>query len=142
MENTTKSSASSARPAPRVNQENAPYWKAAHDGKLMLAECTACGKIHHPPQFVGPFCWSTKVKPTFAGGRGTVNSFSVIHQTAAPGFRERVPYVLAYVDLEEGVSLVSNVVNCDVNKVSIGMAVKAVFEPLSGDTGAVLFEPA
>ena len=129
------------RPAPRVTAETAAYWKALHDGKLMLSECEACGKLSHPPQAVCAFCWSGKVKPKFASGRGKLNSFSVIHQTADPAFRARVPYALAYVDLDEGVSLVSNVVNCDLAKLAVGMPVKAVFEALSGDTGAVLFEP-
>ena len=53
-----------------------------------------------------------------------------------------MPYVLAYVDLDEGVSLVSNVIHCEIDKLKIGMQLKAVFEQTSDDTGAVLFEPA
>ena len=137
MENVTYN-----RPAPRVDVQSAHYWKAAHDGQLMLAECEVCGKLHHPPQVVCPFCWTSKVKPKFACGRGTVNSFSIVYQNGDPAFKHLVPYALTYVDLEEGVSMVTNVVNCDVNKVSIGMKVKSVFEQTSDKTGAVLFEPA
>lgn len=130
------------RPAPRVTAETKAYWQALHDGKLTLSECEACGKLSHPPQAVCAFCWGGKVKPKVASGRGTLNSFSIIRQTADPTFKARVPYVLAYVDLDEGVSLVSNVINCDIAEVKIGMKLKPVFEQTSEDTGAILFEPA
>ncbi len=138
----TKSPAAMLRPAPRVTPETKAYWQAMHDGKLMLSECEACGKRSHPPQGICAFCWGGKVKPRFASGRGTLNSFSIIRQTSDPSFKGRVPYVLAYVDLDEGVSLVSNVVQCDIDRLKIGMKLKAVFEQTSEDTGAVLFEPA
>lgn len=131
-----------SRPAPRVDVSNAAYWRAAHDGRLLLGECVACGKLHHPPQAVCPFCWNAKVEPKFASGRGTVNSFTVVHQNSDPAFKDNVPYVLGYVDLEEGVSMISNIVNCSIDEVIIGMKVKAVFEQTSSNTGAVLFEPA
>ena len=137
-----KSPATTPRPAPRVTPETKAYWQAMHDGKLMLSECESCGKLSHPPQGICAFCWGGKQKPKFAAGRGTLNSFSVIRQTSDPSFKGRVPYVLAYVDLDEGVSLVSNVVHCDIDKVKVGMKLKAVFEQTSGDTGVVLFEPA
>ena len=130
------------RPAPRVTAETKAYWQALHDGRLTLSECEACGKLSHPPQAVCAFCWGGKVKPKVASGRGTLNSFSIIRQTADPAFKARVPYVLAYVDLDEGVSLVSNVINCDIAEVKIGMKLKPVFEQTSEDTGAILFEPA
>lgn len=130
-----------SRPAPRVDASNAGYWKAAHDGHLMLGECEACGKRHHPPQAVCPFCWNGPVQPSFASGRATVNSFSVVHQNSDPAFKGNVPYVLAYVDLEEGVSMMTNIVNCTLDRISIGMKLTAVFEATSDTTGAVLFEP-
>lgn len=130
------------RPVPRVDASNAAYWMAAHDGQLMLAECDACGKLHHPPQAVCPFCWNAKCSQKYASGYGTLNSFTVVHQNGDPTFAHLVPYVLAYVDLQEGLSMITNIVNCDVNDVAIGMKVKAVFEQTSDKTGAVLFEPA
>lgn len=141
-ESNTKNPVAAPRPAPRVTPETRAYWQAMHDGKLMLSDCESCGKLSHPPQGVCAFCWGGRLKPKFASGRGTLNSFSIIRQTADPSFKGRVPYVLAYVDLDEGVSLVSNVINCDIERVRIGMPLKAVFEQLSDDTGAVLFEPA
>jgi len=141
-ETNTQDAVTTPRPAPRVTPETRAYWQAMHDGRLMLSECESCGKLSHPPQGICAFCWGGKLKPAFACGRGTLNSFSIIRQTADPSFKGRVPYVLAYVDLDEGVSLISNVIHCDINKVAVGMRLKAVFEPLSVDTGAVLFEPA
>ena len=130
------------RPEPRITHESKAYWAAARTGRLMIATCGNCHRLHHAPQAVCPFCWSSNVITRAAGGRGTLQAFSVVHQTAVPEFRVRLPYVVAYVDLEEGVSLVSNIVNCDLDKVRIGMAVKAVFEPMSDKSAAILFEPA
>lgn len=131
-----------ARPAPRVDVSNAEYWQAAHDGQLMLAECGACNRLHHPPQTLCPFCWHSEVKPLIASGRGSVNSFSIVYQNGDVAFKSNVPYVLAYVALDEGLLMISNVVNCAIDKVRIGMKVRAVFEQTSDTTGAVLFEPA
>lgn len=139
---TTKTAAPTPRPAPRVTAETKAYWQALHDGKLTLSECEACGKLSHPPQAVCAFCWGGKVKPKVASGRGTLNSFSVVRQNTDPAFKARVPYVLAYVDLDEGVSLLSNVVNCDIANVKVGMKLKPVFEQTSDATGVILFEPA
>ena len=130
------------RPTPRITPQTAAYWKAANEGRLLLGTCGNCNKLCHPPQAVCPFCWSSKVGVKAASGRGRLNAFTVVHQAAVPAFRERVPYVVAYVELEEGLFVNSNVINCDPNLVKIGMPLKAVFETLSEQAGASLFEPA
>lgn len=130
------------RPAPRITPQTALYWKAASEGRLLLGTCGDCGKLCHPPQAVCPFCWSSNVGTQAASGKGRLNAFTVVHQSAVPAFRDRIPYVVAYVELEEGLYVNSNVVHCDPNAVKIGMPLKATFERLSGDAGAVLFEPA
>jgi len=74
-------------------------------------------------------------------GRGTVYSATVIHQNQAPGFRERLPYVLAIVELEEGVRLMTNVVGCDPETVCIGMPVVARFDDVGPDATLLVFAP-
>lgn len=130
------------RPAPRITPQTAAYWKAASEGRLLLGTCGDCGKLCHPPQSVCPFCWSSNVGTRAAGGMGKVNAFTIVHQTAVPAFRDRIPYVVAYVELEEGLFVNSNIINCDPHAVKIGMPLKATFERLNDDAGATLFEPA
>lgn len=136
MENAAK------HPAPPVTPESAAYWKAASQGDLLIGWCEDCKKPHHAPQAVCPFCWSSKTRTKPASGRGLVNSFTVIHQTAMPDFVGLVPYVVAYVELAEGVAMVSNIINCDWRQVRIGMPVVATFETVAENIGIPLFKPA
>jgi uncharacterized protein len=129
------------RPVPRVTSESTAYWKACSETVLTLGRCGACDKIHHHPQAVCPFCWSSDVTTMAASGRGTVNSFSIIHQSAGAAFSGQVPYIVAYIELEEGVYLVSTVVNCPTDQLKIGMPVEVQFEIVGSDIGVPVFVP-
>lgn len=129
------------RPAPRLTSQTAGYWKAARQGQLLLGDCAACGKLSHPPQTVCPFCWTSAPGSRAASGKATLNSFTVVHQSGVPALRERLPYIVAYVELEEGLCLLSNLVNCPPAEARIGMALRVLFEPINDDAAAVLFEP-
>jgi hypothetical protein len=131
-----------SRPVPQLTPESAAYWHAAADGRLTVGYCRTCTKVHHYPQAVCPFCWSSDVELKTASGRGKVNSFVVVHQTAVEGFGKHTPYVTAYVELEEGPSLVTNIVGCDVNSVSINMPVQVTFDKVADDVAVPVFEPA
>lgn len=130
-----------SRPVPQLTPESAPYWRAAAEGRLCVGHCKSCGKVHHFPQAVCPFCWSSDVDLKDASGRGKVNSFVVVHQTAVDGFGKHTPYVIAYVELEEGPAFVTNIVGCDVNRVSIGMPVKVTFDKVADDIAVPVFAP-
>ncbi|MFM7144673.1 MAG: Zn-ribbon domain-containing OB-fold protein, partial [Alphaproteobacteria bacterium] len=71
----------------------------------------------------------------------TVYTFTVTWQNQMPGFREELPYVLAYVELEEGVLLLTNVVECKPDEVRIGLPVEVVFEDVSDDVAIPRFRP-
>ena len=76
-----------------------------------------------------------------ATGRGTVYSFTVTYQNQAPGFREELPYVLAIVELDEGVRMMTNVVGCAPDAVRVGMAVEVVFEDVTAEITLAKFRP-
>ena len=129
------------RPAPTPDADSAPYWAAAHDGRLLVQRCTACGHTQLYPRdrclvCRGPVEWVE------ASGRGTVYSFTVIRQNYSRPFRDWIPYVVALVDLEEGPRVMTNIVECEPDAVRIGMAVRARFEPVSDEAGIALFAPA
>lgn len=122
------------RPRPALNADNAFWFEAAKEHRLVIQRCTNCGVLRHP---TGPMCgecqsldWDT----VDASGRGTVYSFVVNHHPQIPSFDYPLPVVL--VELEEGTRLVSNIVGIDVDAVEIGMAVQVRFDDL-GD-GLVL----
>ena len=77
-------------------------------------------------------CLTDEIEYFVAGGRGSVYSYTVTYQNQMPGFREACPYVLAWVELEEGVRIFTNVVGCDPESVRIGMSVVADFAEVEG----------
>jgi len=128
------------RPAPIPDADSAPYWSAAHDGRLVIQRCDRCGSHQLYPRdrclaCRGPVQWVE------ASGRGTVYSFTVIRQNYARPFRDWIPYVVALVDLEEGPRLMTNIVGCEPDAVRVGLAVRATFEVVSDDAGIALFVP-
>jgi uncharacterized OB-fold protein len=128
------------RPAPIADADSAPYWEAALDGRLVVQRCEHCGTHQlygraHCRVCRGPVAWVP------ASGRGTVYSYTVIRQNHVRPFRDLVPYVVALVDLEEGPRVMTNIVGCEPESVSVGMAVQARFEPVSESAGIALFEP-
>lgn len=129
------------RPAPIPDADSAPYWSAAHDGKLLVQRCNSCGHFQLYGRAVCTVCWG-EVSWVEASGLGEVASWTVIRQNYSRPFRDWIPYVVALVDLEEGPRVMTNIVGCDPEEVTIGMKVKARFEEVSEEAGIALFEPA
>ena len=121
-------------PAPAPSPETAPFWEAAARGKLLVKSCTACGRAHHYPRPNCPFCGSDRTEWREASGRGLVHSYSVMRR-ASP------PYVIAYVTLEEGISMMTNLVGCDFDALHIGQAVRVVWTPSDGGPPVPTFTP-
>lgn len=122
-------------PAPRVLPESLPYWRAADEGRLLVKKCRACGEVHHYPRDICPHCLSAETEWVEASGTGTVYTFSAMGKGDAA-------YTLAFVTLEEGVTLMTNLVDCDPAAVSIGQAVRVVFKPSDGGHAVPMFTPA
>ena len=121
-------------PAPLVLPETQTYWTAADEGRLLIKRCNSCGKVHHYPRDVCPHCMSADTTWQDALGTGTVYSFSTMGTGEAA-------YTLAYVTLDEGVTLMTNLVDCDPKAVRIGDKVKVVFRPSNGGHAVAMFTP-
>jgi uncharacterized OB-fold protein len=115
-------------PAPRVNADGIEYWQSAEQGKLVLRECAACGKVHFPPRHLCPACWSDDLRWCQASGEGRVYTFTVMRRAPLPEFAGRLPYVVALVDLAEGPRMMANIVGEDAFSVAIGDRVRVCFE--------------
>ena len=120
--------------APPVNTETQPFFDAAAEGKLLYGKCSACGEPHFYPRRHCPFCFSDKVEWVPASGSGTIYTYSVMR-------RAPVPYCIAYVTLAEGPTMMTNIVDCDLDAVKIGQAVKLVFKPTDGGPSVPMFTP-
>ena len=113
-------------PAPLTNPETEPFWAAAREGKFLIRACTECGKAHWYPRAICPHCFSEKTEWREGSGRGTIYSVSVM---------KRAPevYAVAYVTLEEGPVMMTNIVDCDFDTVAIGQKVTITWRPTKDD---------
>ncbi len=121
-------------PAPEANPETRPFWEAAADGRLLIGKCRSCGKPHYYPRAICPLCGSDATELVQVSGRGAVYSYSVMR-------RVPVPYALAYVTLDEGVTMMTNIVDCDLDAIRIGQRVRLVFKPSEGGPPVPMFTP-
>ncbi|MGE3273084.1 MAG: Zn-ribbon domain-containing OB-fold protein [Chloroflexota bacterium] len=131
-------------PIPVVQPEVKVFWDATAEGKLLLPKCTECQTLIWFPRPFCPSCGSLSVEWIEASGKGTIYTYTVNRRGAGDliEYREPVPYVLAYVELEEGPRIMTNIVDCDVDSVKIGQAVEAIFHDTGEGTALVRFRPA
>ena len=113
-------------PAPVVYPDNTAFWDATNAGKLLIKHCTACNQPHWYPRPQCPFCMSDKTVWKESSGAGTIYTFSVTRRGVP------VPYAIAYVRLDDGVTMMTNIVDCDLDAIRIGARVKVVFKPSDG----------
>ncbi|MCC6531142.1 MAG: Zn-ribbon domain-containing OB-fold protein [Burkholderiales bacterium] len=122
----------SGYPAPVPNADSKPYWEAATREELVLKRCSSCGKHHFPPRHLCPACWSDKLEWTKSAGTGVVYTFTIMQRAPMPVFAQRVPYVVALVDLEEGPRMMANIVGDDALQTTVGERVHVCFEERAG----------
>ena len=138
----TDTTRSIERPKPRPTELSKPFWDAARRHELHIQRCTACGKHVFYPRYSCPHCGARGLEWVPASGRATVYSYTVARRATHPAFADRVPYVIAIVELAEGPRMTTNVVGCSPDDVHVGMAVQATFEDLDDEIALVNFEPA
>lgn len=128
-------------PGPTVTPETAPFWEAAAQGVLRLPRCRACAAVIWYPRPQCPRCGSSDVEWFAASGRGTVYSFTITRRAGGP-YGDAAPYVLAYVELDEGPRMMTNVVGCPPESVYVGQVVVAEFHDSGDGAALVRFRPA
>ena len=127
------------RPLPVIDDESRPYWEAARDHRLVLQRCGACGRHVFYPRALCPHCHSDALEWVPAAGTGVVHSFTVVHRPPSKAFADRVPYVVALSDLDEGPRLLSTLRVADPAQARIGQRVSVAFEDL-GEVTLPVFE--
>ena len=127
---------------PTIEEETRPFWDAAREGRFLIRRCRSCGEAHHYPRPFCPTCWSDEVDWEDASGRATLYTWSTVFNNDLPPFNERLPYVVAAVDLAEGPRVMSNIVDCDPAALTVGMAVEVTFRSLTPEISAPVFRPA
>ena len=118
---------------PVINPGDAPYFAAAERSALAIKHCRACGQAHHYPRSFCPFCRSDEVDWVDAKGTGEIYAFSVTRRGTG------APYCVAYVKLHEGPTMLTNIVDTDLDALKIGQAVRVVFAKSEGGTAIPMF---
>jgi uncharacterized OB-fold protein len=126
---------------PTPDDHTRTFWDAARDGRFLIKRCSACGRAHYYPRPFCPYCWSPAVEWEDASGRGSLYTYSIIHQNDLPPFNERVPYVAAIVELDEGPRAMTNIVDCEFDDLQVGMGVEVAFREISEDFAIPVFRP-
>jgi uncharacterized protein len=129
-------------PAPYVSPDNKEFWAATADGRLLLRTCDDCAEHIWPPRPFCPSCGSLKTSWAQASGEGTVYTFTVVHRSNVPGYRDAAPYVVAYVELAEGPRIMTNVTGCEPSDVTVGMPVRVTFDDTGEGSALFRFQPA
>jgi uncharacterized OB-fold protein len=130
------------KPLPVLDVETRPFWEACQSGRLMLQRCNDCGHIRFPPTRFCSKCRSVKCEWIESKGRGRVFSWIVVrHPVPREVYALEVPYVVALIELDEGVRIPSNIVDCKPEDVSAGMPVSVVFRAVTPEVTLPLFQP-
>jgi uncharacterized OB-fold protein len=135
----SRAESTATRPAPVLTDDNAAFWQAAAEHRLVAQRCTECGRLRHPPRPMCPSCHSLAFAWVDLSGNGVVYSYSVLHHPRNPAFT--YPLVAALVDLDEGIRLVTNLVAVNFENIRVGLPVRVTFEAIAHDMAVPVFEP-
>ncbi|MES2096670.1 MAG: OB-fold domain-containing protein [Pseudomonadota bacterium] len=121
-------------PAPQPNVENRRFFDAAAEGKLLIGQCDACGQPHYYPRALCPFCFAES-RWVESSGKGAIYSLSTMRRGAG------TPFTLAYVTLDDGPAVLTNIATDDHDSLSIGQRVSVKFVPSDGGPLVPMFAP-
>jgi hypothetical protein len=132
------------RPLPLADELTRPFWEAAKQHQLVVQRCRECGYFNHPPRTVCDACQSQQLTFTPVSGKGTIYTFSVMHQQNIAGFEEQTPYLNLLVELDEQPRLfmVANLPGSERERVKIGGRVEVYFEKLDEEISLPQFRVA
>jgi uncharacterized protein len=123
-----------------VTSETKAFWDATSNGQLVLPRCSSCGATLWYPKGFCPLCASSSIEWVPSSGRGVIYSFSISRKGSGV-WADHSPYVIAYVELDEGPRVLTNIVGCDVGDVRIGMPVEVMFNPTEEGPAVYRFRP-
>ena len=131
------------RPMPRPENRGltAPFWEAAKRHELVCQRCRQCANWIFYPREQCPTCFSTDLEWAPVSGNGRVFAYTIVYQPANPAFGPDAPFVYAIVQLDEGVRMPTNIVECELESVHVDMPVTVVFDDVSPEWTLVKFKP-
>jgi uncharacterized OB-fold protein len=128
-------------PRPQDDELTQPFWEAAKRHELIVPRCRPCNRFFWYPRPACPYCLREDWEWTSVTGKGRLHSYTIVHQPQNPAFQPDVPYAYAVVQLDEGVRIISNVVDCDTEDLSVDMPLEAVFDDVTDEWTLLKFRP-
>ena len=129
------------KPLPRPTPWSKPFWDGCKNRRLLVQQCKDCGKNIFYPKLFCPFCLSKDLTWIEASGKGKIYSFTVVYSYQPTEFLEDVPYVIGVIKLDEGVRMMSNIVECKPEEVRCDMDVEVVFDDITDEFTLPKFKP-
>lgn len=120
------------RPAPPVTELSQGFWDGVARQELMIQRCGSCDRLRHYPQPFCPACHSEESDWAKVAGKGRIYSYTVAHRAFHPAWKEHVPYVIATIELDEGVRMVCDLLDLAPEDVAIDQRVQVEFAELPG----------
>ena len=139
-ETTAQAPAKPTRMKAPLGHDNGWWWEGVERGELLIQKCRGCGMLRHTPRPMCGNCRSLEWEAVVSEGKGTVYSYVVLHHPKFPGYE--YPIVCALIDLDDGVRMMSNIVGCQPQEVSIGMRVAVSIEMVDAATKLPVFRAA
>ena len=121
------------RPAPEPTIDSKPYWDGLKERRLLLQQCGNCGLIRHYPRPMCDACHSLEVRWIESSRQGRLYAWTEVHHPFVPGFREEIPYVMATVELAEGVRLQCQMLDAEADALRLDLPVEIVFREVQDD---------
>jgi len=125
------------KPLPVITDIDKEFWEGAQSNKLLFQKCSDCKRFQLFPRPVCVYCFGSNLSWEESQGDGTVYAFTQVRWSPIPLFMKQIeeagkPYVLATIDLDEGVRMISRIIGCEPDKVKQGMRVKVTFVEING----------
>jgi uncharacterized OB-fold protein len=119
------------------------FWDGARQHQLLIQKCNRCGRFQHWPEPVCQHCLSFDLGHGEVSGRGTIYSFEIATQAFHPWFADKIPFVIAVVELVEqpNLKLITNIVDTDTSAIEIGAQVQVTWRRLDDQFTLPVFRP-
>jgi uncharacterized OB-fold protein len=128
------------KPLPVIDETNAGHWNAARCGELHVQRCLTCSTLRYPASRWCSSCLGEESDWLATSGRGQVWSWCIFHRAYFKGFEPELPYIVALVELDEGVRIYSNLIGIPRERLRVGLRLRAVFEAATDEVTLIKFE--
>ncbi|MEE8414082.1 MAG: Zn-ribbon domain-containing OB-fold protein [Dehalococcoidales bacterium] len=129
------------KPLPYVHEETRPFWEGTKRHEVLIQRCKDCGKFRFYPRSTCIYCLSDNTEWVKVSGKAKVYSFTIAYRPARPAFADDAPYNVAIIELEEGIRMISNIVDCANEDIKVDMPVEVVFDDVTPEITLLKFKP-